>query len=84
VKTINYSEGDCFVVPLRNGGFARGIVVRMDKKGRIFANFFGPRFPAKDIRIVDENEQGSKLFSGFVGDLGIIQGKWPVLGKVKP
>jgi hypothetical protein len=38
------SEGDGFAVPLRDGGYAIGVVARMDRKGSVLGYFFGPRY----------------------------------------
>ena len=41
---LPYSEGSVFLVPLRNGGYARGVVARATGEGKgLFGYFFGPR-----------------------------------------
>jgi len=82
-KKINYAKGDYFAVPLRNGGFGRGVVARMDGKGGIFGYFFGPR-----LATVDEardptglTPDAAVLLRDF-GDLGLLNGEWLVLGSV--
>jgi hypothetical protein len=42
-QKINYREGDWFAVPLRDGGYAVGLVARMDNRGGVLGYFFGPR-----------------------------------------
>jgi hypothetical protein len=41
----NYNEGDWFAVPLREGGFAIGVIARVmpRKEGVVLGYFFGPR-----------------------------------------
>ena len=38
-----YGEGDWFAVPLREGGFAAGVVARANPKAVLLGYFFGPR-----------------------------------------
>ncbi len=45
-RKLPYKEGDWFAVPLRDGGFALGVVARMDGKGAVIAYLFGPRSEA--------------------------------------
>lgn len=82
-KKVNYAEGDCFAVPLRDSGFARGVVARMNGKGAIFGYFFGPR-----MALACEGEDFSTLVPDNAillrdfGDLGLLNGKWTILGKM--
>lgn len=81
-KQVNYQEGSCFVVPLRNGGFARGLVARMDGTGGIFGYFFGPKLSEIAEATIDVNwEPQISILSGQFGDLGLINGEWHVIGK---
>lgn len=79
---INYSEGTCFFVPLRNGGFARGIVTRLRGDGVIFAYFFGPKLAQPEGSFGDVHAQEA-LLSGRCGDLGLLKGEWPLAGQLK-
>ena len=81
-KRINYSEGTCFFVPLRNGGYARGVVSRLDGEGGIFAYFFGPKLAQPECSFVDVHAQEA-LLSGGCGDLGLLKGEWPLAGQLK-
>jgi hypothetical protein len=81
-KQINYTEGTCFFVPLREGGFARGIVVRLDGDGRIFAHFFGPKLTQAEGCFEGVGPQDAEL-SGLCGDLGLLKGHWPQAGELK-
>jgi hypothetical protein len=75
-NSINYTEGTCFYVPLRNGGFARGVVTRMDGNGGIFAYFFGPKLNQPENPF-DHLQWRDSILSGRCGDLGLLKGAWP-------
>lgn len=79
---INYREGTCFFVPLRNGGFARGVVTRLDGCGGVYACFFGPKL-IQPAGTFDDVRPESTLLSGRCGDLGLIEGEWPLAGQLK-
>ena len=82
-KKINYREGSCFFVPLREGGFARGIVARCDGDGRLFAYFFGPKLaqPSDDF---GQLAPGDAVLCGLCGDRGLLEGEWPHEGVLDP
>jgi len=80
-----YSEGDWFAVPLRDGGFAVGIIARAmpRKEGVLLGYFFGPRrdeVPALE-ELGDLSAPDAVMIEMF-GDLGLIRGEWPLLGRV--
>jgi len=82
-KKVNYSEGDCFYIPLRNGGYARGVVARMNGNGIIFGYFFGPKINhSADVSIDDGLSPKQAILSGQFGDLGLLNGEWGVVGKM--
>lgn len=81
-KRINYGEGTCFFVPLRSGGYARGIVSRLDGDGGIFAYFFGPELARPEGSFGDIHAQEA-LLSGRCGDLGLVEGGWPLADQLK-
>jgi hypothetical protein len=84
-KKLNYTEGTCFLVPLRKGGFGRGVVARMNGRGVVFGYFFGPKFLKKDDAIIDSALCPQKaILLGKFGDLGFMNGEWPVIGKIEP
>lgn len=83
---VTYKSGTWFLVPLRNGGFARGVVVRFDGKGTVFGYFFGPKqdCAAGDVIPTDLKPGDAVLVCRF-GDLGLIskkgwRGNWTVIG----
>ncbi|MCC6552145.1 MAG: immunity 26/phosphotriesterase HocA family protein [Polyangiaceae bacterium] len=74
--------GTAFLVPLRDGGFALGVLARADKKGSAFGYFFGPRVSsAAEVRL-DRVVPEDALLVGMFGDLEIIRGNWPIIGKI--
>jgi hypothetical protein len=82
---INYTEGDCFIFPLRDGGFARGIVVRMDTLGGILGYFYGPILQtSEEAKITNDLIPANAIYVHFCGDLGLVDDKyaWHVIGKI--
>jgi hypothetical protein len=79
-RMLPYQEGTWFAVPLRDSGYALGLVARSNDKGIALGYFFGPKH--NDI---PRNENISRLrpedaiLIRLFGDLGLIQGKWPVI-----
>jgi hypothetical protein len=84
-KKLNYTEGTCFLVPLRKGGYARGVVARLNGKGVVFGYFFGPKLEKTENGVVDAtlNAQNA-IFIGQFGHLGFLKGEWPIIGKIEP
>jgi hypothetical protein len=80
---VNYREGDWFAVPLRNGGYATGVVARANPKAALLGYFFGPRLKAvpalKDVGAFKASEA---LLVGMFGHLGLTQGTWPIIGRL--
>jgi hypothetical protein len=82
---LNYTEGDCFVLPLRRGGYARGVIARMNGKGGIFGYFFGPRAENEADLILDEHIKAlNSILVAQFGDLGLLKGEWRVVGHIRP
>jgi hypothetical protein len=80
---LPYSEGSVFLVPLRDSGYARGVVARSGPQGKVlFGYFFGPRLPAQKRVEVSDLDPGKAIFRGRFGDLGLINGEWTILGRV--
>ncbi len=78
---INYKEGTIFLVPLRSGGFARGVVARFDGKGTVFGYFFGPESNKHD-GIFTLPARADACLVGRFGDLGLLRGIWPISGNL--
>lgn len=81
-RKLNYDEGTCFVFPLGNGGFARGVVARMNGKGSVFGYFFGPRLASLSDANMDGLEPKKAIWLTRFGDLGFLENAWTVLGKL--
>jgi hypothetical protein len=83
---INYSEGDCFLVPLKNGGYARGVVARLNGKGKVCSFFFLPRYEHITDAIIDDYlTPANSLYVSFHSDSGfIVDNRWKVFGKISP
>jgi hypothetical protein len=78
-----YSEGSVFLVPLRKGGCARGVVARATHKGKVLLGyFFGPQLTSKDLATLDDLKAPNAVLRLLFGDLGLINGEWPVIGRV--
>lgn len=78
---LPYSEGSVFVLPLRSGGYARGVVARA-KEGILFGYFFGPRLDSMEEANFDKLHPDKAILRLRFGDLGLIEGEWKVLGMV--
>lgn len=82
-KRCKYREGDWFAVPLRSGGYAVGVVARTKGAG-VLGYFFGPRWAAAPApqALATLRPDASILISVF-GDLGLINGEWPIIGRLE-
>jgi hypothetical protein len=80
---INYSEGDWFAVPLRDGGFAVGVVARANPKAALLGYFFGPRREAvPSLEELAALKASDADLVGKFGHLGLTKGKWPIIGRI--
>jgi hypothetical protein len=81
MAAVRCNEGDWFAVPLRDCGFAVGVVARANKNGVLFGYFFGPRrlnLPA--VRDVGGLAARDAALVRTFGDLGLREGVWPLIG----
>lgn len=78
-----YREGDWFAVPLRDGGYATGLLARASPSGVLLGYFFGPR-RSETPRLEDVAglRPGGAVLTRMFGHLGIARGEWPLLGRV--
>ncbi len=81
-RKLNYEEGSVIVFPLKKGGFARGVVARMDGKGGIFGYFFGPKLASIDDASMDGLQPKNAIWLTEFGDLGLLENAWTVIGKL--
>ncbi|MGH9438094.1 MAG: Imm26 family immunity protein [Terriglobia bacterium] len=80
---LPYSEGSTFLVPLKNAGYVRGVVARATKKGKVLLGyFFGPRLASTDGVSWNDLDPTTPILRIRFGDLGLINGEWPICGKV--
>ncbi|UWU66368.1 immunity 26/phosphotriesterase HocA family protein [Bradyrhizobium sp. NC92] len=80
---LPYEEGSVFALPLRNGGFARGVVARSPRRGRVLLGyFFGPRLETPAAAMLDELHPNLAVARIRFGDLGLIEGRWLIIGKI--
>lgn len=75
-------EGTVFLVPLRDSGYAIGVLARADGNGQCFGYFFGPRVEGKDEVEIASLAVENALLIGKFGDLEIIRGNWEPIGRV--
>ena len=84
MKKRPYREGDLFALPLRDRGYAVGLVARSGpRRGVLFGYFFASRY--SDVPTLSElpafSPKDAILRCRF-GDLGLIEGTWLVLGQI--
>src|SRR4051812_43143904 len=84
MKSLPYREGSWVSIPLRHGGHALGVVARMAPGGRIvLAYLFGPKRDAvpalADVVWLRPKDAIRHL---RIGDLGLLNGEWPVVGEL--
>jgi hypothetical protein len=80
---VKYREGDWFAVPLRDGGFAVGLVARANPGVVLLGYFFGPmRSEVPKLEDLAGLQPGDAVLIGMFGHLAIVQGKWPLLGRL--
>lgn len=75
-------EGTWFAVPLRSQGYAVGLVARTSaSSGVVLAYFFlGPWPELPQLESVVDLRPGEAARVLRIGDLGLINGSWPILG----
>jgi Immunity protein 26 len=81
-----YREGDYFGIPLREGGYATGLVARSPAGGRVLLGyFFGPRLsrPA-DMDGTRRYRPSDAVLVARFGDLSLQSGEWPIIGHSDP
>jgi hypothetical protein len=83
MSTGRYQEGDLFAVPLRDGGYGVGLAARAGGDGVVAGYFFGQRFdePPQPAELGGLTRDEAVWVKSF-GDLGLIEGAWPVLGQI--
>lgn len=82
MKKLAIPCGSVFLVPLNNGAFAAGVLIRSDKKGRAYGSFFGPAIPNSSAIEVTQLIDEDAIFRCRFGDHGLHIGRWQVVGKI--
>lgn len=84
-RRLPYGDGDWFAVPLREGGgYGVGVVARHDRRGGVIGYFFPLRSDeAPTLADVAGLRPSDALRVMRFGDLGLIKGQWPILGKLE-
>ncbi len=77
-----YQNGTVFAVPLSGGGYAAGVVTHLDGSGAIVAYFLADKFSQlPSLKAVNAFRVGSALTVRRLADVGIVAGKWSILGQ---
>jgi hypothetical protein len=80
-KKLPYGPGDVFAIPLADGGFAVCLAARIDGGGTVLGYFFRPRRDhLPTTHDVGALRREDSFEVAMFGDLGLIEGRWPVLG----
>jgi len=81
-----YSEGDCFVFPLEEGGFARGVIARCNHAmGELLGYFFPPTFHTQSEAVISEDlKWENAVYVRLFSDMGLTKDEWKIIGKVEP
>ena len=83
VDVLPYTEGTVFSLPLREGGFARGVVTRAAPEGAVlYGYFFGPKLSSPDERREDRLRPDTAIAQMIFGDLGLLNGEWKIIGEL--
>lgn len=79
---VKFGEGDWFALPIKDGGWALGLIARRrPRSSTLLGYFFGPRRQSPPI-LADAtglDPSDADLIHVF-GYLGLKNGEWPVLG----
>jgi hypothetical protein len=81
-KRLKIPEGSVFLVPLTDGDYGFGVLIRTSGDGSCYGAFFGPS--VKNSNEVDFSclvEEGAILRCRF-GDYGLHNQLWPVIGSI--
>lgn len=84
--TLRYPESTVFAVPLGLQTFAAGVVVRRAPRSTmIFGYFIGPTLNAiPTLEQILPLSLTKVVFQCRFGDLGLLEGHWPVVGRIHP
>ena len=81
-QNLTYEQGTWFGVPLKQGGYALGLVARCGEAGEALGYFFGPpQAELPDLSLMSQNTADLAILCCRFGDLGLIEQKWPIIGR---
>lgn len=81
MKRQHVREGDWFAVPLREGGYATGVVARKGNRGILLGYFFGPRRASlPTLEDVEGSSPNAPVLIECFSHLGLRDRTWPILG----
>jgi Immunity protein 26 len=87
-KNFKVPEGTVVAIPVKPQGWVLGVYARV-KKGRglgvPFGYFFGDVCNAiPDASIIPTLRPSHAILQTCFGDIGLIEGRWPIIGKIEP
>lgn len=81
-RAPKFKEGDCFALPLKRGGYALGLIARMNNHG-VIGYFFGTRY--RDVPKPADLE-GLRLKEAIqclkFSDMDLRNRSWPIVGSL--
>ncbi len=81
-------EGTVFLVPLEESGFALGLLIRTNRKGSAYGEFYGPKItdvkslPNQMADIGQLLKSENLLMKCKFGDYGIYHRRWVAVGQI--
>lgn len=75
-------EGSIFLVPLRDDGYAVGVLARISGKGHCYGYFFGQRVSEAGAIVFSQLIPDNAVLIGKFGDLELRSGGWKWVGKI--
>ena len=82
-KKLDLTEGTLLAVSLGSSGYALGILARVPGDGIAFGYFFGPLHEnIPTFKDASGLQQESAILVVRFGDLELLQGTWPILGRL--
>ena len=78
-----YDEGTWFLVPLDCGGYGLGLLARHNNRGTILAYYFDRHLHSRpELDQLTALTAADAIVIGRSGDLSLLKGRWPVLGRL--